>query len=563
MDKINIFEIEQKLSNTDKIIKEIENSSVLGYQNVASNYKAILASNYFLKHNENIIYLTSNLFNANIAYDTLVTLIGDENVSFYPVEEFITSELLASSNNFRLERLKTIYNIVKDKKKIIVTNTEGIVKNLQSLERFKKSIIELTQDQIIEIDDLKQELVIRGYVKKSLTEEAGTFSVRGSVVDVFPVNENMPYRIVFFDNEIESIKIFDKNTQLTIEKLSEMTIFPVYELFYEEKEIDDIIKRIGNFENEKVKKDMVYLKNHQNLDQLYIYTNFIDQNVTNISELSNSKTIFIDNYLEIQEKEKQSILEITEYLDTITLVKNDDFFKQVHEMLPLYNKKVFLDTNNTEYEEFIFEVKETLETTSCFDYNNNIKNMINDVLSNINKTYVICVHDENSLLHIEDSLKTNNINYILCKSANEIKKNKVNLVISLNARGYVSYGNNYEILTPYEYLSSKISTNTKYKKYYEKSTKIKNKDDLVHGDYVVHRDYGIGIYQGIEERTINAITNDYIVVVYENESKLLIPVENVTFLEKYVGSKDRIPKLTKLGSKEWERKKAKVKEKLV
>ena len=135
-------------------------------------------------------------------------------------------------------------------------------------------------------------------------------------------------------------------------------------------------------------------------------------------------------------------------------------------------------------------------------------------------------------------------------------------MVSQNAYGFIDYDENFQIITPNEYAPSKITKNNKYQKYYKHTTKIYTKDELNPGDFVVHQDYGIGRYLGIKTIELRGFKKDYLSLQYANESKINIPIENIYLLEKYIGSKEQTPKLNNLSSKEWAKKKAKIKEKV-
>ena len=206
----------------------------------------------------------------------------------------------------------------------------------------------------------------------------------------------------------------------------------------------------------------------------------------------------------------------------------------------------------------MFDVK----TANVTEYNNNLKIMFDDIEANPEKTYLITHLDETKLDYIEELLETKELHYYIYEDHNTIKKGKINVAVSTNAYGFIDYDLNFEVITPNEYAPSKISKNTKYQRYYKQTTKIYNKDELTPGDYVVHQDYGIGIYLGIKTIELRDLKKDYLSLQYKDESKVNIPIENIYLLEKYIGSKNQTPKLNDLNSKEWIKKRNKIREKV-
>lgn len=529
--------------------------------NTSQNIGKMIIANHFLRNNKTIIYIASSIYDVTKAYDTFLDLLGKENVSFFPGEEFVSSEIVASSNMFRLARMHAISKMLKNIPQVIVTNYDGAIKNVMSKEKLRKAIIKIQEQDIYNKDKLVNDLIIRGYKKLPVTETQGTFSVRGEVVDIFPVNEDDPIRINFFDDEIETIKYFNVETQMSIKKITEIEIFPIYEIYYDDPK--PIIEKINKDypDTEKTKNTINYLSNYENLDQIYIYLPYIDENYQNVLDLVQEKIYVIDEYRDIKNKENQELLEITEYLTKTNQKIKEDFFIKFDELIK-NTQSIYLNNHLSNIVDHKFSYFQDLKTTNNFDYNNNIKNLIQDVTLNQDKIYIITQPNNTKLQIIKDSLENNQIKYKEIKDIWKIKTNGVYLATIENAYGYVDYEYNFEIITPNEYLSGKINKTGKFQSYYKNSVKIYNKEELEVGDYVVHQNYGIGKYLGIETVKLHNVKNDYLVLEYSDNSKLKIPVENIYILEKYVGSKDRIPKLNKINSKEWSKKKAKVQEKV-
>lgn len=529
--------------------------------NVSQNIGKLIIANHFLRNKKTIIYMASTIYDVTKAYDTFLDLLGKENVSFFPGEEFVSSEIVASSNMFRLARMHAISKMLKNIPQVIVTNYDGAIKNVMSKEKLLKAIIKINENDIYNKEKLVNDLIIRGYKKLPVTETQGTFSVRGEVIDIFPVNEDDPIRINYFDDEVETIKYFNVETQMSVKKIENIEIFPLYEIYYDNP--NSIIEHIKkeNKETEKINTTIENLLNYENLDQTYIYLPYIDEKYQNVLDLIEEKIYVIDEYRDILSKEKQELIEISEYLTTNELKIKEDFFINFEQLIS-NTQSIYLNSHLSNIIDHNFGYYQDLKTTNNFDYNNNLKNLVSDVQLNKDKIYIITQPTDLKLQFIKDSLENNGIKYQVVKDIWKINQNGVYLATIENAYGYVDYECNFEIITPNEYLSGKINKTGKFQSYYKNSVKIYNKEELEIGDYVVHQNYGIGKYLGIETVKLHNVKNDYLVLEYSENSKLKIPVENIYILEKYVGSKDRLPKLNKINSKEWSKKKAKVQEKV-
>ena len=289
---------------------------------------------------------------------------------------------------------------------------------------------------------------------------------------------------------------------------------------------------------------------------------YIDPNYINVLDLINDKIIFLDEYNDILEKEKMELNEITSYLETTGLKIRKNFVNNITDTIS-NNKLVFVNTYLTNIMGYKFDYFIDSKTINNLEYNNNLKNLITDIKANKEKTYILTQTDERKLSHIEDILNINHIDYKKIDNIDLVKPNNIYITVLENGYGYVDLENNFELITPNEYSSGKVDRKGKYQEYYKNSVKIYSKDELSVGDYIVHQTYGIGIYNGIETIENNNIKNDYLVLMYANDSKLKIPVENIYILEKYLGNKERLPKLNNINSKDWAKKKARVQEKVV
>lgn len=546
----------------NSVIEKINNNNLICLNNASSNIQKLLALQLFKKNKKNIILVYPNIYEASIAYEDLLELLDEDCIGFYPTEELVASELVASSDNYRLDRIKTIFNAINNVPQIVITTTEGLTRNVMSIERFKKSLIQLHKGNIYNRDILIKDLYISGYKRKSLVETKGTFSIRGSVIDVFPINYDFPVRIDFFDDEIETIKTFDVATQRSLSSLNQILIFPFYEIIYKDEEINNIIEKITSYQknNEHIENIIQHITNRENIDQLYLFLPYIDEQYMPFINLFNEKILIFSNIQKIIDKETINYNELFEYASSIDFKLKIEFFKSVKEFIKGDHKTLFFESFNTKFEDLEINEYIDLETNDNVEYNNYLNELIEEFKIVKNKTYIVTHYDAPKLKLIEELLLNNNIKYY---KENQIIQNQVNLVISENALGFNDYGLNVEIITPKQFAKNKIYRKTKYYKESNQSIQVYSKDELSIGDYVVHKDYGIGIYKGIKIIENRTVKNDYLMIEYADNGKLYVPVEKIYVLQKYLGSFDTVPKLTKLNTKEWEKKKSKVKEKLI
>lgn len=569
MKYIDLLNLKTKYSEVfHKILDEkIDETKNIYISECASNVAKLFATKYFLEKNETIIYVTSSIYEASKAYEVLLDMVGTDFVSFFPAEEFISSQMVATSEAFRLARMLTIHHIINNIPQIIVTNTEGLTRQLMSKEKLTKAIVNLKQGDIIKRDDLVEKLIIRGYKKVAITSTSGTFSVRGSLIDVFPINEDSPIRITFFDDEIEKIKKIDVETQMSIATIEEASIFPLYEVYYDKQNIPSIKEKILKDNKttkvlpEKMSIVIENIENYQNLEQIYMYLPYLVEDYQPFIRLLDKPICFYEDYQSSIEHEKAMMFEISDYLSNTGSIVENNFFVNLIDVLYDASLNVFTNIFRSSLNGIKLDQHYNLETTNPFEYNNNLRSMIEDIKVNTNKTYLITHLDEKKLAFLEETFINNNVAFTKIDDISYIKGKGVYISVLKEAYGFEDLNSNFSVITPNEFAPGKIVRSSKYQKFLKDSVKIYSKEELNPGDFVVHQEYGIAKYLGIQTKSLRNVLNDYLCLEFANSSKLFVPVENIYILEKYIGSKDQMPKLNSLNSKEWQKKKERVKEK--
>ena len=345
--------------------------------------------------------------------------------------------------------------------------------------------------------------------------------------------------------------------------VNEITIYPLYEMFYDEKEIEKIVKRIKskNIITEKIQRDIESIENYQNLDQLYTYLPDICEEYQPFYQLIENNICIYEDYASCLEHEKAMNVEISDYFTINKRHINKDFFVTLQQALYFARLNIFTSVFRSSLVDIKLDQHIPLNTSNCYEYNNNIRTMLEDIKLNKEKTYLITHIDDKKLKFIEETFNSNQIDFKRIDDVTEIKKGRTYISVMPNGYGFEDLEANFSIITPNEFAPGKIIKSSKYQKFLKDTTKIYNKEELNPGDYVVHQEYGIGKYLGIQTKEVRNNLNDYLCVEYSGDSKLYIPVENIYVLEKYIGSKDKLPKLNSLNSKEWQKKKEKIKEK--
>ena len=446
--------------------------------------------NYFQNTNKSVLILTNTLYEANKYFDSISTYTDD--CLLFPMDDFVASVALAISPELKIKRLETINILKENNHKIVVTNLMGLLRYLPDYRTASKLEFKLQTGMAINRDKILEVLDSFGYKRDTLVTSTGEYAVRGYVIDLFLIEQEHPVRIEFFGNEIESIRFFDENTQMSIKEVKEITCLPYQEITTTTKSsILDYLDTPTVFEIDKESIDLGYEKL---CEEILAY-----------------------------KKENNIEKDLMFKLEDIT-------FKNV-----LYLNKFVNDRKKA-----IVYQSNTLD-----NFNSNfqlLREFVNKRLE-AKKTIIFCLSRKAEIDFIKEMFHVTRVvdeKHLFIEKVNIFNK-KINNGFEFDK--YVVIG---------EYDIEKINNREiKYKNSYKIGKKIKGFDQLQVGDYVVHTIHGIGQYQGVISLTKNGVVKDYLQIIYADNDKIYVPVEKISTIFKY-SSKDGVaPILSKLNGTAW------------
>lgn len=454
--------------------------------------------NKLLKETDNgIIVVTPTIYEANKLYQNFS---DTKDVFLYETDDVLTSLATSKSPELKVEKLNILKESLNNNKKIIITDINGYLKKLPSINDFKNNIIKLKIGTDIKLKNIVDNLYEIGYEKETLVTKPGEFGLRGFILDIFPLNEENPIRIEFFGDTIESIRYFEVESQKSLENIDEIEIYSISKT---SEKYSSLYEYLNN--------PLVIFKDYSQIKISY------ERIMNDIFELNIENPLYDIN--DIDEKK------INYYFDL-----DDD--------TSLAKKVVNFNIKNVER------------------FNSNIE-IINKYLEEslkFNKTVIICL----STVNVNNFIEILNIPYLLTDIVN-IKENNINIVKYDLKEGFIL--DNYIFISEYELYNKKKET--KRRKFnFNFATRIKDLNKLEIGDYVVHDSHGIGVYNGIKTLSKNNMLQDYIEVLYADNDKLYIPASKIELISKYTGKEGYAPKINSLNSVAWEKTKQRVKEKI-
>ena len=520
---------------------------------------------------DNILYIVSDYISATKAQEYFETL--GKNVSIFVANTdcFLYKKAQSSTNN--IMRIKTLFNMFTNKENVIIATADSLFSPCVDPEVFANCIIHVKVGQTLSPKLLARQIADCGYAKTDFATEAGLFSVRGEVLDIFAINYNHAIRIDYFDDQIESIKVLDENGKAT-QNLSSVSICPYSNLLLSSEEeteiltklenmktrefsdineqtifnaqVEDLINKISNGDR-SFNQDCVFslaCRPYSLFDYInatgrdYVY--FIDEakfiydtlyaadkeNTTRIKELSSANTLIADKKYAVN-----SLDSILNGFKTLTGVA----FQKITNANKFFSPKMVVDFDSKPVSKYIRDTAGLAKDIEIWQQNGF-------------KIYLLA--QKNNVEQLYKNLDSHDADIKIIKGS-YIEKSGIYAINYPN--GFILPHERIVFIANYDLFAKQNPTN-----------KLSSgREDVFSvpkvGDYVVHAVHGIGVCEGVTQLSGTLGTKDYVVVRYRDGDKLYVPTTQMNLLDRFSGG-DTPKKLSKIGGQEFEKVKQKVKE---
>lgn len=533
--------------------------------NLSLTEEALILACTYLKNKEPMLIVKNNEYNAQRLYERLNTLL-DENVFLFAVEDSMRVEAIASSPEKKAKQIEVMASLLEHKNAICVTHTGAYMRYLPDPKLFDTHTLRLVKDDEFGYENLKNYLFTAGYERVTRVDQPLCYGARGGIIDVYSMNYDAPVRIEFFDNIIDSIRFFDIATQRTIKEIDDITIIPATDLLFNDQDLKNIFESCNsilkkcendkNFEtlNEIVNEDLDSISNHKKDAHLYRYLTYTE-NKYHIADYMQNPCVIISSEEEVNDSLKLIREETVMYLQELV---------QLGKALPTYTN--FMD------EHTMFDKKNLVNIHMFVDYKKPVSSQILSVNESPNgfeqamkmiehtaKTnkVLLCVseHESKTIIH---ALNEDNITYKLINENDELE-NGIQIMIHSLVEGFECLLENVTVFSSKEIFNIK-KISGKYNNKFKQAQTLDSYHDLNVGDYIVHNQHGVGKYLGIVNKEIDGIHKDFLRIVYKGDDELFVPLEQFKLIRKFLSKEGAVPRLNKLGSKEWEKTKQKISE---
>ena len=569
------------LSNSKKFnsyLEDIKNKKspvmLTGLTDVSKVYFSYGTSEYI---NNNICIITYNEIQAKRLVKDISYFY--ENVVLLPKREIVTYDYVAESKDLPYERIEALNKIYEGKAKVIVTTIEALMQRIVPKNVLYKNLLKFNIGKTYNLEEIKKTLVSLGYIRCDLIEAKGQFSIRGGILDI-AITDKKGVRIEFWGDDVDSIRYFNISSQRSTEMIDEVTIYPCHE-FVLDRNLEEVCKEIENkYDEEKfenvVKNDIELINSGNYISKIDKYYDIFYKNTTNLLDyIEDDYIIFLDEANKIKARANNVLID-NQNVQKILLEKE----KIIPEAL----------SNIFEYEDIVGQIlkKQTVylekQDTSFIDENklNAKRNGINFITREVNfyksgmelfleevqtainekKTVVVLGGNEQNSQKISLLLLEKEIPHKYMENLDKDIPNSIVIVSTgVFSTGFECYDLNLLVISSEELFNKDTKKRKKAHTDFTNGEKVVFAD-LKIGDYVVHKTHGIGQFIGVNTIKADNITKDYIKIRYRDDDILYIPTNQLDNIRKYIGGGEALPKLNRLGSKEWSNTKKKVKSNL-
>ena len=534
----------------------------------------LLVASLFAKRKENFAIVSNNQYSAQRTYEFLLNFFSEDEVVFFPSDELLRAESLASSRELLSQRLYAMGKLVSEGPHILVTHPSALLRFLPEKKRFIEECRQIHVGDEIDLKAIKSQLVEMGYESVNKIEHSLQFASRGDILDIYSVNYLSPIRIEFFGDEVESIRLFDVSTQESKSTLKECLVLPATDIFLNDdettnfaiklkKQIDLDSERLGPSLGEKEREscmaDLEYFISKNYKQNLYKYFGFALGKSNSIISYFDPEVIYVVNGDQFKES-----------------TTNLNF--EAHSYLGEYHEEGLACSGLEQYmspAEAFGSRKVVVSRPFSASADTQIFNVHKIAIVGRNMASIVPTiqsylrQNDHVVLALSEPQQRKTIISLLNDASIPFEEVK-NLAIPKEKLGIctVSLSEGFEIpALKLAYLSSnelfgKRSVSSRFTTRFKEATILKSYEDLKPGDYVVHEYNGIGQFIDVTTILDEGIHRDFLQIAYAGGEFLYVPLEQFRLVRKYSGREGAAPKLSRLSGSDWKKRKEGIKKKI-
>lgn len=551
---------------------------------LAGSSRQVLMAALYQESKRPLCIVTHNMYQAQKVFEDLTELVANDQLLLFPANELIGSELAVASPEMLAQRIQVFNRLAQGFTGILVVPFAGMRRFVVPSGVWKSAQIQLKIGEQLDLEEFLNRLVELGYERVDLVERKGEVSIRGGIIDIYPIDSEWPLRIELFDVEIDSIRTFDMATQRSKETVQSYTIGPAKEMIVSqaamkeaavrlEKKLGETLGKVKDSATKerlmkKIGGDIELLQQGHRFAHLYSYISAIyPMNETILNYLPQDTVLLVDEPSRVLETAAQLQKEETEWL---TARSNDGEFMFNLALSSSYDEIISESRRQIVYLSLFLRQIPKTQPQNIVNFNcrtmqnfhgqmNVLKNELSRWKKGKNRIVFIAADVERAK-RLERVLHDYEMEAdLLLDSITAVPPGRPTIIIGNLQSGFELPLNKLIVVTEGEVFTAKQRKARKVQQTMSNAERIKNYLELKPGDYVVHINHGIGKYLGIETKEILGIHKDYLHIRYAGGDSLFVPIDQIDHVQKYVASEENEPKIYSLGGSEWKRVKNKVK----
>ena len=513
-----------------------------------------------------------------------------DKVWLYPARDLLFYSADIHGNLLTRQRIEVLKRLLTEPGGVVVTTVDGLMDHLLPLSLLKSRTISIQCGQTLDLEELKSQLAAVGYERMAQVDGMGQFSIRGGIVDIFPLTEETPIRIELWDDEVDSIRSFDVESQRSVEELSQAVIYPAAEVVLDEARLEEGLRAIEEEEktyekalrdqhkseaahriSQAVKEFVESVREGWRLGGLDGYIHYFCREAVSFLDYfpESSSLIFLDEPLRLKEKSETVELEFRESMSH-RLENGYMLPGQTGLLYPAAQVMARVQRNTTVMLTGLDQKLPGMKVAGKFgftvknvsSYQNSFEMLIKDLTRWKKEGWrvVLLSASRTRASRLASDLREYELRAFCPDQEKEIPNVLPGQILVVHGnlhRGFEYPLIKFVFITEGDMFGVEKKKRKRKKNSYQ-GQGIRSFSELSVGDYVVHEEHGLGIYRGIEKVERDKVTKDYIKIEYGDGGNLYLPATRLESIQKYSGADGRKPKLNKLGGSEWAKTKSRV-----
>ncbi|EMO8655517.1 TPA: transcription-repair coupling factor [Streptococcus pyogenes] len=568
MNILELFSQNKKVQSWHSGLTTLGRQLVMG---LSGSSKALAIASAYLDDQKKIVVVTSTQNEVEKLASDLSSLLDEELVFQFFADDVAAAEFIFASMDKALSRIETLQFLRNPKSQgVLIVSLSGLRTLLPNPDVFTKSQIQLTVGEDYDSDTLTKQLMTIGYQKVSQVISPGEFSRRGDILDIYEITQELPYRLEFFGDDIDSIRQFHPETQKSFEQLEGIFINPASDLIFEasdfQRGIEQLEKALQTAQDDKKSylEDVLAVSKNgfKHKDIRKFQSLFYEKEWSLLDYIPKGTPIFFDDFQKLVDKNARFDLEIanllTEDLQQGKALSNLNYFADNYRELRHYKPATFFSNFHKGLGNIKFDQMHQLTQYAMQEFFNQFPLLIDEIkrYQKNQTTVIVQVESQYAYERLEKSFQDYQFRLPLV-SANQIVSRESQIVIGAISSGFYFADEKLALITEHEIYHKKIKRRAR-RSNISNAERLKDYNELAVGDYVVHNVHGIGRFLGIETIQIQGIHRDYVTIQYQNSDRISLPIDQIGSLSKYVSADGKEPKINKLNDGRFQKTKQKV-----